>query len=92
MPKSIFMGAPSVIKRLKKQIAFLQIKLLETEADLRVTTMSDSVLSDKFIMITPIPGISFMIISILFAETNAFPLVENAKQLVSYAGLDIHPF
>jgi len=83
-------GCPaSVIKRLKKQIAFLQAQLLETEAELRVTVMSDSLLSDKVTKISTIPGISFMTIISILAETNAFALVENAKQLVSYAGLDI---
>lgn len=83
-------GCPaSIIKRLKKQITFLETQLLETEAELRVTVMSDSILSDKVNKINTIPGISFMTIVSILAETNAFALVENAKQLVSYAGLDI---
>ncbi|MGF7081409.1 hypothetical protein [Mucilaginibacter sp. UYCu711] len=41
-------GCPaSVIKRLKKQIAFLEAQLLETEAELRVTVMSDSILTER---------------------------------------------
>jgi len=83
-------GCPSsIIKRLKKQIAVLEAQLLETEAELRVTVMSDSSLNDKIGKISTIPGISFMTIISILAETNAFALVENAKQLVSYAGLDI---
>ncbi len=83
-------GCPeSVVKRLKKQIAFLETQLLEIEAELRVTVMSDSLLNDKIARISTIPGISFITIIGILAETNAFALVENAKQLVSYAGLDI---
>jgi transposase len=83
-------GCPaSIIKRLKKQIAFLEAQLLETEAELRVTVMSDTLLNDKVARISTIPGINFMTIISILAETNAFALVENAKQLVSYAGMDI---
>ena len=83
-------GCPaSIIKRLNKQIAILEAQLLETEAELRITAMSDSSLNDKIGKISTIPGISFMTIISILAETNAFALVENAKQLVSYAGLDI---
>jgi transposase len=80
---------PSVHKRLKKQIAFLETQLLEIEAELRTTAMSDSALYDKITKLNTIPGVSFMTIISILAETNAFILVENAKQLVSYAGLDI---
>lgn len=79
----------SVIKRLKDQIAFLETQLLEIEAELRETASSDSILNDKITKISTIPGISFLTIISIVAETNAFALVENAKQLVSYAGMDI---
>lgn len=83
-------GCPaSIIRRLKKQITVLEAQLLETEAELRVTAMSDNLLNDKIAKISTIPGISFMTIISILAETNAFALVENPKQLVSYAGFDI---
>jgi transposase len=80
---------PSVQKRLKKQITFLETQLLEIEAELRTTAMSDSALYDRITKLNTIPGVSFMTIISILAETNAFILVENAKQLVSYSGLDI---
>ena len=83
-------GCPaSVLKRLKRQIIFLETQLSEIEAELRITVMSDGFLNDKIAKINTIPGISFITIISILAETNAFALVENAKQLVSYAGLDI---
>jgi transposase len=83
-------GCPSSIeKRLTKQISLLETQLLEIESELRITAMSDSFLYDKIAKLNTIPGISFMTIISILAETNAFVLVENAKQLVSYAGLDI---
>jgi transposase len=80
---------PSVVKRLKKQISFLEMQLLEIEAELRTTAISDSSLYDKIAKLSTIPGVSFMTVISILAETNAFVLVENAKQLVSYSGLDI---
>ncbi len=83
-------GCPkSVERRLKKQISLLETQLLEVEAELRVQAMADSKLYDKIASLNTIPGISFMTIICILAETNAFALVDNAKQLVSYAGLDI---
>ena len=83
-------GCPSSTeKRLRKQIALLETQLLEIEAELRTTAISDSSLYDKIIKLNTIPGISFMTIISILAETNAFILVQNAKQLVSYSGLDI---
>jgi len=83
-------GCPSSVeKRLKKQISLLEAQLLEIEAELRTTAMADSSLYDKIAKLNTIPGISFMTIISILAETNAFVLVENAKQLVSYSGLDI---
>jgi transposase len=83
-------GCPaSIEKRLKKQVSLLETQLLEIEAELRITAMADSSLYDKITKLNTIPGVSFMTIISILAETNAFVLVENAKQLVSYSGLDI---
>lgn len=79
----------TVSNRLTKQINLLETQLLEIEAELRVTAMSDSAFYDKISRLQTIPGISFITIICILAETNAFALVVNAKQLVSYAGLDV---
>lgn len=80
---------PSVEKRLKKQISLLETQLLEIEAEIRTTAMADSTLYDRINRIVTIPGVGFMTVMSILSETNAFVLVKNAKQLVSYAGLDI---
>lgn len=83
-------GCPvSVEKRLRRQISLLETQLLEIEAELRTTAMSDSSFYDRILKVSTIPGISFMTIICILAETNAFALVKNAKQLASYAGLDV---
>jgi len=83
-------GCPSsVTKRLKKEIGLLETQLLEIEAELRTTAMADTALYDRINKVTTLPGVGFMTAIGILAETNAFALVKNAKQLVSYAGLDI---
>lgn len=83
-------GCPSSIeKRLKKQVGLLQTQLLEIEAEIRMMAMAEGLLYDKIAKLSTIPGVSFMTIISILAETNAFVLVENAKQLVSYSGLDV---
>jgi transposase len=79
----------STEKRLERQIALLETQLLEIEAELRMQVMADSTFYDRVNRICTIPGVSFMTIVCVLSETNAFALVNNAKQLVSYAGLDI---
>lgn len=49
----------------------------------------DPYLADKIEKITSIPGIRFLSAIAIIAETNGFILIQNAKQLVSYAGLDV---
>ncbi len=83
-------GCPaSVINRLKKEIGLLETQLLEIEAELRMSAMADTALYDRINKVITLPGVGFMTVIGILAETNAFALVRNAKQLVSYAGLDI---
>lgn len=83
-------GCPSsVIKRLNQEIGLLETQLLEIEAELRTAAMSDTALYDRINKVTTLPGVGFMTVIGVLAETNAFALVRNARQLVSYAGLDI---
>lgn len=83
-------GCPeSTAKRLKRQISLLETQLFEVEAELRIQAMADTFLYDKITRISTIPGVSFITVICILAETNAFALVDNAKQLVSYSGLDI---
>jgi len=79
----------SVERRLKKQIRLLETQIAEVEAELRVLVMSDDNLYEKIERLESIPGVNFMTIICVLGETNAFALVNNAKQLTSYCGLDI---
>lgn len=79
----------SVFRRLSMQIDLLETQMLEIEAELRITAMADKCFYDKINKLQTIPGVSFITVICILAETNAFALVVNAKQLTSYAGLDV---
>jgi len=79
----------STEKRLKRQIKLLETQLKEIESELRAQAKTDFSLSEKIEQLSTIPGVSFITVICVLAETNAFALVSNAKQLVSYSGLDI---
>ena len=83
-------GCPSSTeKRMKKQLALLETQVVEVEAELRVLVMSDSGFYEKIQKVCSIPGVSFITVVCIVAETNAFALITNTRQLASYAGLDI---
>ncbi|MFC7349011.1 IS110 family transposase [Chryseobacterium zhengzhouense] len=76
-------------RRLKKQISLLETQAMEIEAEIRTLVMTDSSFYDKIQRVCTIPGVSFITIVCIVSETNAFALISNAKQLTSYAGLDV---
>jgi transposase len=82
-------SATQVVKRLKAQERFLNTQLLKVECELRELCEEDNELSEKINKIQTIPGLGFITIITLIAETNAFSLIENSKQLCSYSGFDI---
>ncbi|MCP5061991.1 MAG: IS110 family transposase, partial [Ignavibacteriae bacterium] len=49
----------------------------------------DQELAEKIQRITKIKGLGFISVVTAVAETNGFELVNNLKQLTSYAGLDV---
>ena len=79
----------STEQRLKRQIALLETQALEIEAEIRTLVMTDRSFYDKIQRVCTIPGVSFITVVCVVAETNAFALISNSKQLTSYAGLDI---
>lgn len=79
----------STEKRLKKQLALLETQVVEIEAELRILVMSDSEFYEKVQKICSIPGVSFITVICIIAETNGFALISNTRQLASYAGLDV---
>jgi transposase len=82
-------SAKQVIKRLKAQERFLETQILQVEHELRVLCSEDEELNERIQKIQTVPGLSFITIITIIAETNAFSLIENSKQLCSYCGFDV---
>lgn len=77
------------LKRSKATLTVFQKQLKEIEKQLKELVEKDSDLNDRIKKIDKIEGVGFMTIISIIAETNGFALIENAKQLASYAGLDV---
>ena len=57
--------------------------------DLAALLAADPELARKLAHLTSVPGIGLTTAIVVVAETNGFGLMENERQLASYAGLDV---
>ncbi len=77
------------INRKTKLINLLTKQSREIETQLKSIIQQDKDLSEKIDRIIKIKGLGFISVVTTVAETNAFQLITNQKQLASYAGLDV---
>jgi len=77
------------LKRSQQVLSVFQKQLKAIEQQIKELVEKDSDLNDRMNKIGKIEGVGFMSIVSIIAETNGFALIENTKQLVSYAGLDV---
>lgn len=77
------------INRSKEVLKVLnkQIKLIEKQ--IKEIISKDPDLGTKVDKMNKIEGLGIISIATIIAETNGFALIKNAKQLTSYAGLDV---
>lgn len=87
--KHSYKPTPSTIKRLNRRIELFEFQCLEIEAELRKLVYESDFLNNKIEKICTIPGVGFITAISVVAESNGFVLIRNAKQLTSYAGLDV---
>lgn len=80
---------PSVIERLKQQLALYRRQCKEILAETKQLIAEDPELQQRVSALMSISGVGLTTITTLLAETNGFALVTSAKQLISYAGLDV---
>lgn len=78
-----------IIKLLKQNIKLIEKQCLRIELELRNLVQEDDLLDPKVEQICTIPGVGFITAICIVSETNGFKLIKNAKQLSSYAGLDV---
>jgi transposase len=77
------------LKRSQSILSVFEKQLREIEKEIKKLVKQDDDLNDRINKIDKIEGVGFMTIVSIIAETNGFALIENAKQLASYAGLDV---
>lgn len=74
------------ILKLLKEIS-KQIDHIETQISKIIE--QDPILKTKYECITSIKGVGLMAFAVTVAETNGFALINNLRQLTSYAGYDV---
>lgn len=84
-----FKPSSSSLKRLKQQLALYKKQLKEIENQMNELVKQNKELNKKVEMIQKVKGLGFRTIVSIISETNGFALIENAKQLTSYSGLDV---
>ena len=77
------------VKRLKEQLKLYNKQLKQIKTQIEKLINQDDDLNSKIKNIQSIKGVGLMTVVSIVAETNGFELIRNAKQLTSYAGLDI---
>lgn len=80
---------PFIIKSTKELIKKLDKEIEKTEAEIEKLIASDPWLKQKVEKVMTIKGVGFITIAIVLAETQGFKLINNVKQLASYAGYDV---
>lgn len=77
------------ITRHKNHIKYIDKQIVAVEKEIKALAKKDAVLSGKVKKITTTPGLGFITVVTVAAETNGFASINNVKQLTSYAGYDI---
>lgn len=84
-----YQPAPQTLARLRAQHKLYEAQLKAIEQEIRSLIDDDDDLRSRIANITSTQGVGLMTAVRVVAETNGFALITNAKQLTSYAGLDI---
>lgn len=77
------------LERLHQQLHLFQEQLDAIEKEIHALIDDDTDLRPRIMNITTAQGVGFMTAVRVVAETNGFALITSAKQLTSYAGLDV---
>ena len=77
------------LDRLTARVHLLDQHLKAVDQDLAARLAAEPELARKVAHLTSVPGIGLTTAIVVVAETNGFGLMENERQLASYAGLDV---
>lgn len=78
-----------VIKSHKQVIKKFDTEIAKCEARIKAVLKKEEWLQEKADRLLTIKGVGLMSLAIVLAETQGFALINNAKQLTSYAGFDV---
>jgi len=76
-------------QRLKKRIELLNEYVTEVELDIKKVITQNKELNAKVNQLLTIPGVGIITVATILAETYGFNLIQNVRQLTSYAGYDV---
>ncbi|MGJ7031157.1 IS110 family transposase [Niabella hirudinis] len=79
----------STIARLKKHIVLLDQQVVEVVSEVNELVKSNEKIAAAVELLASIPGVGLLTAATVLAETNGFDLINNKRQLASYAGLDV---
>lgn len=79
----------TVITRMKNHITYLDKQIASIDKELRYVVSKDNYVSEKVKKITTVPGIAFLTVVTVIAETGGFDNTTSMRQLSSYAGYDV---
>jgi len=77
------------LERLAARQQLLKQQVKAVDQDLAALLEAEPELARKLAHLTSVPGIGLTTAIVVVAETNGFVLIENERQLASYAGLDV---
>lgn len=77
------------IERIKARIKMHNQQIKEIMAEITETTKNDAEVAAAVDLVKSVPGIGLLTAAIILAETDGFALINNKRQLTSYAGLDV---
>jgi transposase len=87
--ESGFKPTKSSIKRYNSRIKKIDNQIMEIEEDLKTYVSLDKDLESRISNVMTIKGVGFIVAVSVVAELNAFKLIRNRSQLVSYCGYDV---
>jgi transposase len=77
------------VKRIKARIKMINGQIRETGEEITAIVRNDAEVAAAATLVSSIPGIGALTAATILAETDGFKLIENKRQLTSYAGLDV---
>jgi len=87
--KHSYQPLSDTIKRLKAQLSLYKKQIGQVKKQIDDLIKSDANLNEKVNKLKTIKGVALITAATVICETNGFALIENHRQLASYAGLDV---